>query len=51
MSIIRKLAVSTASLIIGITGIVLGVGTSNSVADCGWDSPIPCSPSMQDARY
>lgn len=51
MSIIRKLAVSTASLIIGITGMVLAVGPANSVADCHWGTPIPCSPSMTDGHY
>ncbi len=44
MSIIRKIAVSAASLIVGITGIVLTVGPANSVADCNWDNPVPCSP-------
>jgi hypothetical protein len=43
MSIIRKLAVSAASLIVGIVGItVLTAGPANSVADCSWGAPVPC---------
>jgi hypothetical protein len=51
MSIIRKLAVSAASLIVGITGIVLTVAPANSVADCTWGVPVPCKTSTIAQQY
>lgn len=51
MSIIRKLAVSAAGLIVGITGMVLTVGPANSVAECGWGTPTPCNRSAANGHY
>lgn len=41
MSIIRKVALSAASLVIGMTGMMLTVSPSNSVADNPWETPVP----------
>ncbi|WP_291414275.1 hypothetical protein [Actinophytocola sp.] len=48
MSIIRKIAAFAASLIVGIVGTVLTVGPSTTVADCGWQDPVPCRQMTMD---
>ncbi|WP_260191127.1 hypothetical protein [Actinophytocola gossypii] len=40
MSAIRKIAVSTAALFLGLTALFVTTGTA--AADCDWNAPVPC---------
>ncbi|MGH3760475.1 hypothetical protein [Actinophytocola sp.] len=51
MSIIRKVALSAASVVVGITGMMLTVSPSISVADCGWETPVPCAAADTAGRH